>query len=59
MPQPSHPRDRFDDVPDLSRVGAHRAENPHLRAGVVFLWALVATIALAAGGIAVALVLVA
>jgi hypothetical protein len=59
MQRPTHPRDRSDDVPDLNRVGAHRAENPRLHAGVVFLWALVATVALAAGGIAVALLLVA
>ena len=58
MPRPSHPRDRFDDVPDLSRVGAHRAENPHLHGGVVFLWALASTVLLTIGGIALALLLV-
>lgn len=46
------PRDRFDDLPATSgRVGAHRAENPRMRAGVVLLWALLATIVLIGVGI--------
>lgn len=32
-------------------MGAHRAENPHMRGWVVFLWAAVATIVLIAAGI--------
>ena len=52
VPQPSYPRDSFDDVPGGGdRVGAHRAENPHLRAGVVLLWAAVATVVLIAAGV--------
>jgi hypothetical protein len=48
----SYPPDRFDDLPpDTGRIGAHRAENPRLRGGVVFLWAAIATVVLAAGGI--------
>ena len=44
--------DRFDDVPDsLGRVGAHRAENPRMRAGAVLLWSAVATIILIVLGI--------
>ena len=40
MPRTTFPRDRFDDVADdRARIGAHRAENPHLRGWVVFLWA--------------------
>jgi hypothetical protein len=46
------PRDRFDDLaPDTGRVGAHRAENPRMRAGIVLLWAAVATIVLVIAGI--------
>lgn len=52
MPRTTYPRDRFDDVPDGGpRVGAHRAENPHMRGWVVFLWAAVATVVLVALGI--------
>lgn len=52
MPRTSFPRDRFDDVADdRARIGAHRAENPHLRGWVVFLWAAVATVVLVAIGI--------
>lgn len=51
MPKTSFPRDRFDDLPDAGRVGAHRAENPRLRGGVVLLWAALATIVLIAVGI--------
>jgi hypothetical protein len=52
VPKPTYPRDRFDDLPaDSGRVGAHRAENPHMRGWVVFLWAAIATIVLVAAGI--------
>lgn len=52
MPRESFSRDRFDDLPEGSgRVGAHRAENPRLRPGVIVLWALVATILLVGIGI--------
>lgn len=37
-------------------MGAHRAENPRLRAGVIVLWALVATILLVAIGIFASLI---
>ncbi len=43
------PRDRFDDVPRSSRVGAHRA--PGRSGWVAFLWAALATIVLIALGI--------
>lgn len=52
MPRSTFPRDRFDDVADnRARVGAHRAENPHMRGWVVFLWAAVATVVLVVVGI--------
>jgi hypothetical protein len=52
VPRETYTRDRFDDLPEGSgRVGAHRAENPRLRAGVIVLWALVATILLVGIGI--------
>lgn len=52
MPKTPPPRDRFDDLPgDSSRIGAHRAENPRMRGGGVFLWSAVATVALVAVGI--------
>lgn len=52
MPRQTFPRDRFDDQPRVAgRVGAHRAENPRLRAGIVLLWAVAATIVLVAVGI--------
>jgi hypothetical protein len=52
VPSESFSRDRFDDLPEGSgRVGAHRAENPRLRPGVIVLWALVATILLVGIGI--------
>ncbi|GAA1943326.1 LytR C-terminal domain-containing protein [Microbacterium aquimaris] len=52
MPKSTYPRDRFDDLPtDSGRVGAHRAENPHMRGWVVFLWAAVATLLLIVVGI--------
>ena len=51
MPTTSYPRDRFDDVPETDRVGAHRAENPRMRGWVVLLWAALATVVLIAVGI--------
>lgn len=52
MPTESFPRDSFDDVPaDADRVGAHRAENPRMRGGVVFAWAAAATVVLIGVGI--------
>jgi hypothetical protein len=52
MPNSEFPRDRFDDLPeDVGRVGAHRAEQPHMRGGVVFFWAALATVILIAVGI--------
>lgn len=51
-----HPSDRFDTLPEPAeggarRVGAHRAEQPRMRRGRIFLWALVATVVLVALGI--------
>lgn len=52
MPRTTYPRDRFDDLPaEAGRVGAHRAENPRMRGGVVFLWAALATVVLIVLGI--------
>ncbi|WP_169581059.1 LytR C-terminal domain-containing protein [Microbacterium thalassium] len=51
MPRTTYPRDRFDDLPDVDRVGAHRAENPRMRGWVVLLWAALATIILIVVGI--------
>ncbi|MFT4136505.1 LytR C-terminal domain-containing protein [Microbacterium sp.] len=52
MPNMREPTDRFDDLPaDVRRVGAHRAEQPRLRPGVVLLWAAAATIVLTGAGI--------
>jgi len=52
VPKTPDPKDRFDDLPvDRGRVGAHRAENPRLRGGLVLLWSAVATVALIAIGI--------
>ncbi|MFE7844221.1 LytR C-terminal domain-containing protein [Microbacterium sp. NPDC057407] len=51
MSKTTFPRDRFDDLPDAHRVGAHRAENPRLKAWVVLLWAALATIVLIVAGI--------
>ncbi|WP_203581109.1 LytR C-terminal domain-containing protein [Microbacterium hibisci] len=51
MPTTTYPRDRFDEVPETDRVGAHRAENPRMRGWVVLLWAALATIVLIAVGI--------
>ncbi|MFT4051235.1 MAG: LytR C-terminal domain-containing protein [Microbacterium sp.] len=53
MPQTSAPKDRFDELPeDGRRLGAHRAENPGVRAGAVLLWAAVATVVLVVVGVA-------
>lgn len=50
MAHPTPPRDRFDDAPDLARVGAHRA--PAARRGLVTLaWAALATGALVGAGV--------
>ena len=52
MPKSTLPRDRFDELAEESgRVGAHRAENPRMRGGVILLWAVIATIVLVAAGI--------
>lgn len=52
MPKTHPPKDRFDDLPAAhGRIGAHRAENPRLRGGVVLLWSAVATIVLVALGV--------
>jgi hypothetical protein len=52
VPRTTFPRDRFDDVTETSgRVGAHRAENPRMRGGIVFLWAAVTTVVLVVVGI--------
>ncbi|HET8926333.1 MAG TPA: LytR C-terminal domain-containing protein [Microbacterium sp.] len=52
MSKETFPRDRFDDVPtQRGRVGAHRAENPRLRGGAIFLWAAAATLVLVAAGV--------
>ncbi len=58
MARTTYPKDRFDQLPAGSgRVGAHRAENPHMRGWVVLLWAALATVVLIAGGIFATLVL--
>ncbi|MDQ1131092.1 LytR C-terminal domain-containing protein [Microbacterium sp. SORGH_AS_0888] len=58
MPRQNFPRDRFDDLSASSgRVGAHRAENPRLRAGGILLWAIAATIVLIGLGIFGSLIL--
>lgn len=45
-------RDRFDDVPaKTARVGAHRAEKPRLRVGLIVLWSVVATFAIVIAGV--------
>lgn len=52
MPTTPPPKDRFDDLPaDHGRIGAHRAENPRLRGGVVLLWSVIATILLIGLGV--------
>ena len=57
MARTTYPKDRFDQLPAGSgRVGAHRAENPHMRGWVVLLWAALATVVLVAAGIFATLV---
>jgi len=51
VPTSRYPQDRFDDLQDTDRVGAHRAENPRMRGWVVLLWAALATVVLIAAGI--------
>jgi len=52
VPRTPTQKDRFDDVPvDGGRIGAHRAENPRIRGGVVVLWSAIAIIVLVALGI--------
>lgn len=52
MPTTTYPKDRFDELPaDTTRVGAHRAENPRLRAGALLVWAAVAILVLVAAGV--------
>ncbi len=52
MPKTSPTKDRFDDLPaDRGRVGAHRAENPRIRGGLVLLWSVIATVVLVALGV--------
>lgn len=52
MPQTSFARDRFDDLPeDGGRVGAHRAEQPHLHGWTLFFWAVAATVVLTLVGV--------
>ncbi|TKJ98789.1 hypothetical protein PlfCFBP13513_05000 [Plantibacter flavus] len=46
----SFPPDRFDEVPDLKRVGAHRAPAPKGRGWIAFLVAVVATLVLVGVG---------
>ena len=58
MARTTYPKDRFDQLPAGSgRVGAHRAENPRMRAWVVLVWAALATVVLVAAGIFGTLVL--
>lgn len=46
------PRDQFDDIPeDLHRVGAHRAPAKKGRGWLAFVWAVLATVVLVAGGL--------
>ncbi|KQO63469.1 LytR C-terminal domain-containing protein [Curtobacterium sp. Leaf261] len=45
-----HPRDRFDDVADGPRVGAHRGLPRRGRGWIVFAWAALATGVLVGGG---------
>ncbi|QOC24889.1 MULTISPECIES: LytR C-terminal domain-containing protein [Microbacterium] len=52
MPRTPAHQDRFDDLPlDGGRIGAHRAENPRMRGGVVVLWSVIAIVVLVAVGI--------
>ncbi len=52
VPRTPTQKDRFDDLPlDGGRVGAHRAENPRLRGGLVVVWSAVAIVVIVALGI--------
>lgn len=52
MPKTSPTKDRFDDLPaDHGRIGAHRAENPRIRGGLVLVWSVIATVVLVALGV--------
>jgi hypothetical protein len=51
VPETPPPKDRFDDLPPRGRIGAHRAENPRLRGGIVLLWSVIAIVVLVAVGI--------
>lgn len=52
MPSSPTPTDRFDDLPaDHGRIGAHRAENPRIRGGLVLLWSAIAVVVLVTVGI--------
>lgn len=55
-PRGGFPRDRFDDLPETDRVGAHRAHQPRMRIGLVVAWSAVATVVLIVVGIAAVLV---
>lgn len=58
MPTNPVQRDRFDDIPaDHSRVGAHRAENPRTRVGLLLLWSVVGAIVLFLAGVLAMLII--
>ncbi len=58
MPESSFPRDRFDDLPeDGGRIGAHRAEQPHMHGWTLFFWAAGATVVLTIVGVFATMVL--
>lgn len=52
MPHDPAPKDRFDDLADTGRRGAHRAENPRSGVGRVVVWSAAVTVVLIAVGIA-------
>ena len=50
------PTDRFDELPASTsrgsrRIGAHRAEQPRIRRGRLWLWGVIATVVLVAAGV--------